>query len=90
MPPTILYDGLGSNGKTVHTVSEFLAIMAAEFTNKDWSADILYNLVGKAGDHRLQFDGWDLPAQFPLFTLEDWLEYSGAELAEKNLTNPTR
>ena len=57
--------------------------MAAEFTNKDWSANILYNLVGKAGD----LDGWDLPAQI---TLEDWLEYSGAELAEKNLTNPTR
>ena len=79
MSPTILYDGIGSNGKTTHTVSEFLSIMALEFTNKDWSADILYNLVGKAGDYRLQFGDWNLPAQFHLFTLEDWLEYSGAE-----------
>ena len=90
MPPTILYDGIGSNGKRVHIVSEFLAIMAAEFTNKDWSTDFIYCRVGKAGDLRLQFSGWDLPKEFHLFTLEDWLEYSGAERAEENLTNPTQ
>ena len=90
MPPTILYDGIGSNGKRVHTVSEFLAIMAAEFTNKDWSADLIYCRVGKAGDWRLQFGDWNLPEEFHLFTLDDWLEYSGAEWNEGNLTNPTR
>jgi hypothetical protein len=78
----ILYDGIGANESSSYTVEEFLEIMNREFTNKKWQDDIIYIIEGRANHYQLQFKDWYLPDDFVFFTLEDWLEYSGAELVK--------
>ncbi len=78
----VLYTGIGAKKDGLHTEQEFLAIMNKEFTWKNWSegegkrdlATIVQLL------HQLQFKDWILPDDFAFFTLNDWVEYSGAEI----------
>jgi hypothetical protein len=63
----IFYTGIGSNKSGIHTETDFLKIMTKEFT---------YNT--KMHDYQLQFKDWKLPDDFIFFTLDDWLDYSGA------------
>ena len=74
----ILYTGIGANPSEIHTESEFLSIMNREFTYKNWMLDLLR--VPRERPYQLRFKDWILPDEFICFTLEDWLEYSGAEI----------
>jgi hypothetical protein len=75
----VYYDGIGSNGKNEHTIEEFLDIMRVNFTEKVWD-DVLRRHV--MFQHQLQFKQWVLPRDFIKFTLDDWIEYSGAVLVK--------
>ena len=69
----IWYTGIGSNSNGIHTVEQFLALMS--------NASILYienNLVPDSSLN-LEFKDFNLPFDFHVFTLEDWMEYTGAE-----------
>ena len=74
----IIYTGIGCNENGEHTKEEFLNIMNREFTYKNWRLELLTN--PKEKHYQLQFNDWDLPNDFILFTLMDWIEYSGADL----------
>ena len=74
----ILYSGIGCNSSGEHTENEFLYIMNREFTYKDWSQELI--LIPREYNIRLQFEDWVLPDEFELFTLYDWIDYSGAVL----------
>jgi len=74
----IFYSGIGCNITEEHTVDEFLEIMNREFTYKNWELEFLK--CPREYDDRLEFKEWVLPNEFVLFTLNDWIEYSGAEL----------
>lgn len=70
----IFYTGVGST-KDEYTEAEFLTIMNDEFTNKNWD-EVPY----EKRIRQLQYNEWNLPNDFVLFTLLDWIEYSGANI----------
>lgn len=76
---TILYSGIGAKESGEHSTEEFIEIMNREFTHKDWKNCIIYTLLGRENHYQLQFKDWYLPDEFVFFTLEDWLDYSGAD-----------
>lgn len=76
----IYYTGVGANESGLHTIQEFLNIMDREFIKKNWKEDTVYILFGKENHHQLQFKDWNLPEEFPLFKLYDWIEYVGADI----------
>ena len=45
------------------------------YTLKDWNNDISWT-------EQLQFKDWVLPDDFIFFTLDDWIEYSGAGILD--------
>ena len=67
----IIYSGIGCKASHEHTVDEFLDIMNKHITHKDWNNEISW-------PEQLQFKDWVLPDDFVFFTLDDWIEYSGA------------
>lgn len=72
----IQYDGIGCDGtKTVFTEDEFIKIMNDNFTHKDWK-----NVPVFIKSIQLNFKDWVLPDDFIFFTIEDWIEYSGASV----------
>ena len=71
----ILYTGIGAT-KDFHTEGEFLEIMKKEFTDKNWEE--AYKINPRKTNLQLSFKNWNLPQDFAEFTLEDWLDYSGA------------
>jgi len=71
----ILYTGIGAT-KNIHTQQEFLAIMKKEFTDRDWEE--AHKVNPKKTLSQLTFDNRNLPQDFVKFTLEDWLDFSGA------------
>jgi hypothetical protein len=75
---TILYTGIGCNDNGIHTEQEFLDIMRREFMNKNWDVELRNNST--ALHYQLEFENFNLPEDFKIFTLYDWLEYSGAEI----------
>ena len=72
----IYYTGIGCNESGYHTVDDFLNIMKKEFTHKEWKHDF------RERHYQLQFKDWILPDDFVFFSLDDWIEYSGAEVIE--------
>ena len=81
----ILYGGIGCNKSGEHTEEEFLAIMKNEFTTHNWAAeiDVINDLaeeleVMPPKHYQLDFKDWVLPDDYIFFTLNDWIEYSGA------------
>jgi hypothetical protein len=78
----IFYTGIGARGKNFHTELEFLKIMEREFTNKLWGYEMRKIPDGEVHP-QLDFGEWILPDEFIFFTLEDWLIYSGAQIASK-------
>lgn len=76
----ILYDGIGHDSREFYNVDDFLALMNKEFTYKKWEEDIIFKVQGRENHYQLQFKDWYLPNDFIFFTLNDWIEYSGAEL----------
>lgn len=69
----ITYDGIGTS-KTVFTEDEFLKLMNEKFTHKKWKRN--YDFY--EAEIQLRFKDWVLPDDFIFFTLDDWIEYSGA------------
>ena len=67
----IIYSGIGCKASHEHTETEFLDIMNKYITHKDWNNE-------KSWPEQLQFKDWVLPDDFVFFTLDDWIEYSGA------------
>jgi len=79
----ILYSGIGSNPSYIHTEEEFLKIMSKEFTHKNWTP-ILKQISKKTDHYQFVFKDWILPDDFVFFTLNDWIEYSGAQISKIN------
>lgn len=61
-------------------LNEFLDIMNRELTYKNWTYE--FTIIPKKNHWQLQFKDWNLPAEFKLFSLNDWIEYSGAEIID--------
>jgi hypothetical protein len=76
----VYYDGIGSNPNGIHTQSEFLKIMNDNFTHRIWS-DVL-SVIPREFHPSLQYKDWILPDDFFMFSLDDWIDYSGAILKE--------
>lgn len=74
----IYYTGIGCNNTGNHTEHEFLNIMNKELTFKKWSK--MYEFIPKESNIQLKFKDWILPDDFIFFTLNDWIEYSGARI----------
>jgi hypothetical protein len=74
MEVKIFYTGVGST-KNEYSEREFLEIMKNEFTDKNWD-EVPYEKKLR----QLQCNEWNLPNDFILFTLLDWIEYSGANI----------
>jgi len=74
----IFYSGIGSKPNGIHTEDEFLEIMKKHFAYKEWRHELEHC---NAEDHYQlgKFKGYILPDDFIFFSLEDWLDYSGAE-----------
>jgi hypothetical protein len=75
------YSGIGANPSHKHTKEEFVAIMKQEFQDKQWGEEI--EMYGKEQIEELNYKDWILPDDFCFFSLEDWLDYSGAEIRNK-------
>ena len=78
----IRYTGIGCNKTGEHTETEFLNIMSEEFAHKTWRYEL--EKIPREFHYQLQFKDWILPDDFIFFTLADWLDYSGAEIAGGN------
>ncbi len=76
----VFYTGVGAT-KRKHTIDEFLQIMKNEYTDKSWKQEL--EIVPREYYDELCFKDWVLPDDFVFFRLEDWLEYSGAELHQE-------
>jgi len=76
----ILYDGIGANKTGEHTEEEFVNIMNREFSHKDWGLE--FKIVPKEQHYQCLFKDWILPDNFIFFTLQDWIDYSGAIIVE--------
>lgn len=81
MPRVIYYTGIGANLTGQHTEEEFISIMKNEFQHQSWS-DML-TMYDKKDIVELNFGNWILPDDFCFFTLQDWIDYSGAEFRDK-------
>jgi hypothetical protein len=80
----INYDGIGADPSGVHSEERFLEIMKATTTDKKWQRrpeDGIVNWIYE-NEIQLKFKDWVLPDDFCYFTLDDWIEYSGAVKAD--------
>ena len=68
--PYIVYSGVGANESEIHSIEEFLSIMK--------HAESHYYEMSFYG-FDMEYKKYILPADFINFTLDDWLDYSGAE-----------
>jgi hypothetical protein len=67
--PYIFYDGVGANNSEIHTIEEFLTIMQ--------HADSHYYEMTFYG-FDMEYKNYLLPADYSKFTLEEWIDYTGA------------
>ena len=73
--PYIRYTGIGANESEIHTIEEFLNIMKSEDALKHY-----YEMSSYGVD--MEYKNYTLPNDFLIFTLDEWLDYSGAEYNE--------
>jgi len=76
--PYIRYSGIGSKESEIHTVDEFLDIMKSEEALKHYFEMTSYGID-------MEYKNFVLPKDFLIFTLDEWLDYSGAEYIEGNI-----
>ena len=76
--PYIMYSGIGSNESEIHTVNEFLNIMKSEDALNHY-----YEMSSYGVD--MEYKNYTLPYDFLKFTLNEWLDYSGAEYNEGDM-----
>jgi len=75
----IFYTGIGAKPNGIHTEDEFLEIMKNQFVSSEWS----YRLQFCSDDEKnelTKFKNYILPNDFILFSFDDWLDYSGANI----------
>jgi hypothetical protein len=65
-----LYNGVGAKESEIHSIEEFLDIMK--------NASSHYYVMTSNGID-MEYKNYLLPDDFERFTLEEWIEYSGAE-----------
>ena len=70
--PYIHYSGMGANETEIHSVEEFLNIM-----NHPESYKPYYEMTSFGVN--MEYKKYSLPDDFIKFTLEDWIDYSGAK-----------
>ena len=68
--PYILYNGIGAKESEIHSIEEFLNIMK--------NASVHYYEMTSLG-FDMEYKKYLLPDDFIKFTLEDWIDYSGAK-----------
>ena len=67
--PYILYDGIGAKESGIHSIEEFLNIMK--------NAPLHYYEMTSLG-FDMKYKNYLLPLGFIQFTLEEWIDYTGA------------
>lgn len=67
--PYIVYNGIGANKNEIHTIEEFLNIMKNAETH-------YYEMTSLGFD--MEWKNYSLPNDFTNFTLDEWIDYSGA------------
>ena len=67
--PYILYSGIGAKETEIHSIEEFLNIMK--------NASLHYYDMNSLG-FDMEYKNYLLPDDFIKFTLEEWIEYTGA------------
>ena len=67
--PYILYSGIGAKESEIHSIEEFLNIMK--------NASLHYYEMTSLG-FEMEYKNYLLPDDFIKFTLEEWIEYTGA------------
>jgi len=67
--PYIYYSGIGCNNSQNHTTDEFLNIMK-------YAPEHYYEM--KLLGFHMEYKDYDLPTDFDKFSLNDWLDYTGA------------
>ena len=75
--PYVYYTGFGAmrpNG--IHSVEEFLGMMRT-------NATAFYH-VSRAQGFDMEYKNYMLPEDFPRFTLQDWVDYVGAEYYDQD------
>jgi hypothetical protein len=65
----IFYNGLGSKDTGIHSVEEFLNIMKNASSHYDEMTSLGFDM---------EYKNYLLPDDFIQFTLEEWLDYTGA------------
>ena len=65
----ILYSGIGAKESEIHSIEEFLNIMK-------YASLHYYEMTSLGFD--MEYKNYLLPDDFINFTLEEWIEYSGA------------
>jgi hypothetical protein len=68
--PYIVYNGIGANEFEIHSIEEFLNIMKS-------AEGHYYEMTSLGFD--MEYKNYLLPRDFINFTLEEWLDYTGAE-----------
>jgi len=67
--PYIFYTGIGAKESGIHSIEEFLDIMKNASTHYYEMTSLGFNM---------EYKNWLLPNDFINFTLEEWMEYTGA------------
>ena len=67
--PYILYSGIGAKETEIHSIEEFLNIMKH-------ASPHYYEMSSLGFD--MEYKNYLLPDDFIKFTLEEWIEYTGA------------
>ena len=67
--PYIHYSGIGAKETEIHSIKEFLNIMK-------YASFHYYEMTSLGFD--MEYKNYLLPDDFIKFTLEEWIEYSGA------------
>jgi len=68
--PYIVYSGIGAKETEIHSIEEFLDIMK--------NASLHYYEMSSLG-FDMEYKKYLLPRDFTKFTLEEWIDYTGAE-----------
>ena len=68
--PFILYNGIGANESGIHSIEEFLNLRQYASQHYDEMSSLGFDM---------EYKTYLLPDDFIKFTLEEWLDYTGAE-----------
>jgi hypothetical protein len=69
--PYIVYSGIGAKESEIHTIEEFLSIVLSKEALEHY-----YEITHYGID--TSYKNYNLPNDFLNFTIEDWMEYTGA------------